>query len=458
MKLLYKLKCKIRDTVIIEFPNSVEQIVIFLACWISQMTVIPISPKTPSDLKEYKIRKAQANKTISKENISLELLAEVNVSTAYKKIVNDILDKLAVSNDNIQLILFTSGTTAYPKGAQLSLNNLFANAEGIIDWFSLSESDRFFITLPLHHINGITSFVATLISGGTIILLNKYTRSKFFSYAIKNNATTSSIIPLIASDLLRVNISNESINFIKKNHTFKGIQIGSSPVNPDVVINFYNTFTVKLFQAFGNTETSMRSTGIDVNIKEKEYLRLVKLNTIGHELKYTNVIILNNKGEPVGTDILGEICVRGPIIMKGYINNKHKTLQAFKFGWFHTGDYGFWKIINDKKYFFTKGRIDEIINKGGIKISPLAIEQKILKSIINLVDTIVVGLPDERYGEIIGAVLVWKDGVEHIIPSEIEGLIPYEQPSKYISLSKSNIQRTFTGKIKRSSLKDYFVE
>lgn len=347
------------------------------------------------------------------------------------------------------VILYTSGTTALPKGVMLSTRSCLLNAMGIVDWQKFTKNDVFNVVLPLHHINSTEFCLAMILVGGTIVLNSRYSASKFWHIIHTYHVTNTSIVPTILHDLLTQ--QNESI----KTPTLKRICIGSAPVLPEETMRFYDTFGVRVTQGYGQTETALRVAGVPVEIDEAMYRQIVKTNTIGTELANNHLAIMdgNNNEKKEGEE--GEICIAGPILADGYLNNPKDSAESFKDGWFHSGDLGYWKMIDNKKFFFIIGRIKEIIIKGGVNLSPSAIEDALLKAFPQIDEVSVVGYPDPRMGEEIAAVVVlkrshlsWKgETFKGIIP----GLSSYEMPKKVFFVN--TLPKTSTGKIQRVEIK-----
>lgn len=364
--------------------------------------------------------------------------------------------------DNEYIILYTSGSTSKPKGVPLTLKSCMANAQGIINWQKLSFEDRFNIVLPLHHVNSTIFCLAVILTGGTIILNSRYSISKFWEVLTKHKATLTSIVPTILHDLL----STKEDFFSKKYKTsyLKRILIGSAPVMVEETLKFYENFNIKVIQGYGQTESSLRVTGVPIDLEEEEYENIVKINSIGVELDYCNVTILNKDHKDVEENEEGEICIRGPVLTKEYLNNAEETQKTFVNGWFHSGDLGYYKIIHGKKYFFIKGRIKEIIIKGGVNISPAAIEDKIISNFPEINEVCVIGYPDPRMGEIVAAVINFNEkslpeSKKEIINNMLEkckmgnaGIPQYEVPEK-IFVFDEPFPKTSTGKIKRIDVK-----
>ena len=374
------------------------------------------------------------------------------------------IEKTAPSLEDYYVILYTSGTTALPKGVPLSVRACLTNAMGIVDWQKFTADDVFNIVLPLHHINSTQFALAIVLVGGTIILNSRYSASRFWHIIHTYNVTNTSIVPTILHDLLvrRNEFSNIS--------TLKRICIGSAPVMPEETLRFYDTFGVRVTQGYGQTETALRVAGVPIDADETMYRELVKSNTIGTELANNHLSIMdaNNNEKQEGEE--GEICIAGPILADGYLNNPDETAKSFKNEWFHSGDLGYWKIIGDKKYFFIIGRIKEIIIKGGVNLSPSAIEDALLKAFPEIDEVSVVGYPDKRMGEEIAAAVVLtglnpvkKQGstlTERILDAAQNGTIPglsrYEAPKKVFVFD--SLPKTSTGKIQRVEVKKAVAE
>ncbi|MDO8451671.1 MAG: class I adenylate-forming enzyme family protein [bacterium] len=355
------------------------------------------------------------------------------------------------------IILYTSGTTALPKGVPLTIHSCLLNAMGIIDWQKLNDQDRFNIVLPLHHINSTQFCLATLISGGTIILNTRYSASNFWNVISTYRATNTSIVPTILHDLLVRHDEYKKNGFDVS--ALKRICIGSAPVLPEETYQFYDAFGIRVVQGYGQTETALRVAGVPIATDEDTYRRLVKNNTIGSELANNHLAIMDDTNTELEEGKEGEICISGPILADGYLNNPEETAKAFKEGWFHSGDLGYWKYENERKFYFIIGRIKEIIIKGGVNLSPSAIEDALLRAFPEIDEVSVVGYPDERMGEEVCAVIVPKDPntqflAQKILSStSIPGISPYEYPKQVFI--RDALPKTSTGKIQRVEVKKY---
>ncbi|MCH7640826.1 acyl--CoA ligase, partial [Patescibacteria group bacterium] len=422
--LFLKMNLKSGASISFSLTNSPEIIFLNYAAWSTGLVSVPLDPRRDTiERKIFKLKLTKTkllithddpqskkdNKKIKKSVKGIKII-EISDFNAFKEKL--IVGKTPIEkgrNSNLSkdcLVLFTSGTTANPKGVRLSLTNLFANAESVADWLEFNRRDRFYIFLPLHHINATTFVNATFLAGGTLVLSSRYSKSRFWETMAKHSATGTSIVPTIAYDLLSEGGSFKK--YRKKLNSVRSIQIGSAPVQPLIVEEFMKRYKIPLYQGYGQTETSLRSTGVPVALSARKFKRIRKLNSIGCELKNTNVTVLNEKGKPAKEDEIGEICVRGPCVMKGYLEDPVATKEVFEHNWLHSGDLGYFKNTYGLKFFFLTGRSKEIIKKGGYLISPLAIENILLQTFPLLDRVYAVGFPDPRSGQEIGIVAVAK--------------------------------------------------
>lgn len=434
--LLSNLGIKKGDKFAILMHNCAEVLLFELAGALIGATTVPLDLKrdTPERI-NYKLQETKAKILFTKSWKDF---------SAFKKLLPRAKVEINNGLDTDYVILYTSGTTNTPKGVPLTINSCLLNAMGIAVWQKMTDQERFNVVLPLHHINSTIFCLSVLLKGGAVILNSVYSATKFWTVVSKFKATNTSIVPTILHDLLARRDEPRP-----KNSSLKNICIGSAPVLPDQTLKFYKTFKIRVTQGYGQTETALRVSGVPVDLPEKEYLKILKSNSIGRPLANNKLAIIK-----------GEICVYGPTLSKGYLNNPGATKEAFKDGWFHSGDLGYFT----KPYYFIFGRIKEIIIKGGINISPSAVEDVLLKAFPQIKEVSVVGFPDERMGEEIAAVIVIKEGYDknELKSSILEGknllklISPYELPKKVFFFEE--LPKTSTGKIQRVEAKSWVAK
>ena len=261
--------------------------------------------------------------------------------------------------------------------------NLLSDAMSISTWFKFNNETRCLCILPLFHNNGqITTLLAPLYAGGsTVIVKGKISLYAFWDLVNEFDATWTSVMASILSILL--SLPNE-----RKENSLSAILCGGQILTRSVQEQFESRFNVPIFEGYGLTETTSFSC-INNFPAEKRIT-----GSIGKSLSTNEIAILDEKNEAVGENIEGEICIRGYNVANGYLGDS-KMNQAFRNGWFHSGDYG--KKDQEGNFYF-HGRQDSLIIKGGENIYPAEIEN-ILYSHPDVEECAVIGIPHKLLGE-----------------------------------------------------------
>ena len=445
------------DRIALAFRNSPALLIWSWAAWASGIVTVPMDTKrdTP-ELYEYKINLNKAKVLILERGIQAAKLpgVRIKVHTEFAATENSTVAwEKGLSHQ--ALVLFTSGTTGHPKGAMLSLENLLVNAEGIREWLRITSDDTFLVSLPLHHINSTTFCLSALFAGATIAIPPSYSNSHFWQQTAKTGATITSVVQSIVFDQLH---REKEFQALKDKVRLTRIQIGSAPVLAQSVQEFKKKFGIPLYQGYGQTETALRVTGVPMDISNELYENLVEENAIGTPMQWADLQVSNDEGKMLGEGEEGELVVKGAAVMEGYLGRE----PAFRDGYFLTGDIGMYKIIDGRKYYYLKGRKKEIIIKGGVNVSPVAVENALQRISSHIEQVHVVAVPDERYGEEAGAVISWKEGIDveaakrQLKTALLLGspyISTYETPKYIASLPVSELPMTSTGKVQRSVLK-----
>lgn len=348
--------------------------------------------------------------------------------------------------DDMSMIINTSGTTGKPKLAIFShkavLNGVLSFAEN----YSYTSKDRILCTLPLHHILGgnYTAFLGLLI-GSTIVLMKKF-RTSVALEAIQNEKCTGFHgVPTMYQYLLNkcgsYDLSSLRIGMIAG-------AFSSKTLIKDIMEKLH---ILEVCNAFGQTETLGITQTIICNANDP------KLKTVGKPVEHVELKICDQTtGEKLSLNTEGEIYVKSPYCMHEYYNNPLATSETVKDGWIRTGDIGF---IDDDGYLSIKGRIKDVIIRGGENISPTDIEVHLIKH-PSIENAIVVGVPSEVLGEEIFAFVKVKNSIalkEDDIFNFLSGKISKYKFPKYIEFVDS-FPLTSTGKIKLVELKRIATE
>lgn len=462
---LLALGLKKNDRVALAFSNSTDLLILSWAAWSIGIITVPLDTKNDTqELYRYKIKITKAKLLITQkeifETIHKEDFPKIRIEV-FSGLSHTSKKDIKWTNDfsHLALILFTSGTTGYPKGAKLSLFNLVVNANGIRDWLKIGSDDRFLVNLPLHHINSTTFCLATLLSGGSIVIPPSYSSSNFWIQASNTQTTFTSIVQSIVYDQLN---RESEYKQSAKNLLLNRIQIGSAPVIAQSALEFQDKYHIPLYQGYGQTETALRVTGVPLNLNKDIYKKVVEENSIGIPMKWADLQIANDKGMLLGENEEGELIVKGDAVMSGYVGEE----PAFRDGYFLTGDIGLFRIIEGQRFFFLTGRKKEIIIKGGINISPTAVENRLKKISSDIDQVYIIGMADDRYGEEIAAILCWKINsdikesekrLKNALLSGSPHITAYETPKYILSVTAATLPKTSTGKVQRIILKKQFL-
>jgi acyl-CoA synthetase (AMP-forming)/AMP-acid ligase II len=309
------------------------------------------------------------------------------------------LPEVQLSGDDEAVIIYTSGTTGKPKGVMLSHGNLLANARQIAEWLSLTSNDRALLIMPLFHVNALmTTCLAPLWTGGSVVLAPRFSASRHWSTIASHGvtyfgsvATMLSMLNLTHPDGLADNLDVKPLRFAL---------CGSAPVPVEVINRFEALFHCPVIEGYGLSESTCRSTFNPVD--ERRRVGSVGL-PIGNELR-----IFDDSDRELDAGAVGEIVLRGPNIMKGYYLNESATREAFRSGWFHTGDLGY---LDKDRFVYVVDRKSDMIIRAGENIYPREIDEVLYQN-PKVKDAATVGVPDPLYGEEVKAFVVLRDGQE----------------------------------------------
>jgi len=294
------------------------------------------------------------------------------------------------------LLIYTSGTTGKPKGVMLSHSNILAGGKNVVLSHKINTNDRALCVLPLFHINGaIVTIIGPLVSQSSLVICEKFSTTNFWKYISKFKCTWFSVVPTIISSLLNKysydEISSLDLSFVRFGRS------ASAALAPETHKNFEQKFKIKMIETLGLTESCAPILSNPLPPKKNKY------GSSG--IPYGNeVIIVDSKFKEISRNNVGQICVRGKNVMKVYYKNPKETKKSFYKDWFLTGDLG---LMDEESYVFVKGRIKELIIKGGENISPREIDD-ILYQHPAVLEAAAFATKCEHYGEKIEAGIVLK--------------------------------------------------
>ena len=301
-----------------------------------------------------------------------------------------------LSPDHHALLMYTSGTTGRPKGVVHTHASLLAGGWTTAIAHELSESDRGFCVLPIYHINGLcVTVMGSLVSGGSLSMVGKFSTSRFWQQAEDSKVTWFSVVPTIISHLLHGNA--EPSGDCKARMRFG--RSASSALAVETQSGFEGRFEVPIIETMGLTETAAQILSNPLPPKVR------RIGSPG--LAYgCDVEVHDSNGRPVATDSEGEIVVRGPNVMLEYLKNPEATQATFRNGWLRTGDLA---KANAEGFIFVTGRLKELIIKGGENIAPREVDEA-LYAHPDVVEAAAFGRPCTSYGEKVEAAVRLREG------------------------------------------------
>ena len=271
--------------------------------------------------------------------------------------------KYKSDSKDIALILHTSGTTSRPKMVPLTHKNLINSSQNIGKTLNLSKKDKNIVLMPSFHIHGIVaSILAPLVSGGKIVILPKFNALSFFKSLEKHSPTWFTGVPTMLQAILdRASRNTKVIS----DSRLKFIRSSSASLPTSILVEIEKTFKVPVIESYGMTEASHQMTSNLLPPKKR------KVGSVGVPIGI-KVKTVDDNFKKLKVNDVGEILIKGKSILKKYIASKEINKNSFVKGWFRTGDLGY---FDKEGYLYISGRIKEIINRGGEKISPKEVDE-----------------------------------------------------------------------------------
>lgn len=297
--------------------------------------------------------------------------------------------------ENPALILYTSGTTGQPKGVVLTHGNLLVNARYVSIAHHLTGDDKALCVLPLFHINGfVVTLLAPLLSGGSVIMPQRFHADKFWEWVHDYQATWFSAVPTIFSIMLS---HQEPPRDYPVSLRFARSASASLPVA--VLEEFEKRFRIPVIETYGISEAACQVTAnpLPPLLRKPGSAGMA----VGNEL-----MVVDELDRHLLPGDVGEVVIRGTNVFEGYLNNPTADHEALRNGWFHTGDLGF---LDQDGYLFLTGRKKEQINRAGEKISPREVEE-VIHRLPEVESVGVVGIPHQLYGEEVAAFITLRPG------------------------------------------------
>ena len=377
-------------------------------------------------------------------NREIEII-KINKDTYVENLDNNFEEEeVNLEENDPALLMYTSGTTGKPKGVILSHKNIISGGHNVRMSHELNHLDKALCVLPLFHINGlIVTVLGPLVSQSSVVLCERFSVTNFWIFLSQFKCTWFSVVPTIISALLNKHVEDEFKKLDLTNVRFG--RSASSALAPETHKKFEEKFNIIMIETMGLTETCAPILS--------NPLPPGKIKHGSPGLAYGNEVkILNSNFKEVEINTIGQICVKGMNVMKEYYKNSEETKKSFHNDWLLTGDLG---LMDEDNYVFVRGRIKELIIKGGENISPREIDD-VLYQHKDIVEAAAFAMPCEHYGEKIEAGVVLKEGSSITSDQVVEHcktlIGEFKSPSKIHFLNE--LPKGPSGKIQRFKIKN----
>lgn len=341
---------------------------------------------------------------------------------------------------DVMLLLPTSGTTACPRLVPLSHGNVYAAATAMAKVLALGPADRCLNIMPLFHIHGLSTITASIAAGASVFLSPGFEPQHFFAWVSECRPTWTTASPTIYR-AIRDLIPGEAVS--QAAGSFRFLRSASSPMPPQLLTELEQLFQAPFLEAYGMTEAAPLIANSPLPPGER------KLGSVGRAAG-TELAIADEQGRFLGPREVGEILVRGPNVLPAYVEDPTTNAAAFLQGYLRTGDLGY---LDEDGFLFITGRLKEIINRGGEKVSPHEVEAELLEHVA-VAEAVSFPIPHPRLGEEVAAAVVVRSGqsvservLQHYLARR---LVDFKVPRRIVFVKE--LQRGHTGKLQRSSL------
>ena len=345
-------------------------------------------------------------------------------------------------HDDLAAILYTSGTTGKPKGAMLTHRNELVNATMGAELLPLGPGERVGMMLPLFHANAqVVTCVIPMMIGCEVVMWERFSASTFWQTVAELHPVSISAVPTILAGVLNAPGAPDG------GSSLRYVICGAAPLSVELLNAFEERFGIRILEGFGMTETTCISS-INPFYGDR------KAGSIGLPVRGQHMQIVSPEGTPLGAGDYGEIVIKGPNVMAGYLKNEEATNESIRDGWLHSGDIGY---MDEDGYFFIVDRSKDMIIRGGENIYPREIEE-VVYEFDGVLECAVIGVPHEFRGEEVLAVVAARPGVEIDVDELSEfvaaRLAKYKLPREFVV--RDELPKTPTGKISKGPLRDEF--
>lgn len=462
-------------------------VAIYFAVWRLGARVVPVNPSEADDRIGYIVTNSEASllvaHTSTRENFSgVEKAVGSNIRRAIIldganrpdavsagwEDFNAVLDRFNgkpvlpapqdVDPHADALVVYTSGTTGNPKGVVLTQHQMLADAYVICKWHAIDQHTVMMNVLPIHHVNGIVVTLLTPAYAAAQVVVNRRFRSGgFWKKLARHDVAIVSVVPTLLQFLIEADEECVQENI----PNFRHFICGAGPLSVELARDFQDKFGLRIVHGYGLSETVCYSCFLPIDLEWADHTHWMYdhgFPSIGCPIDTNEMSIHDENGGAVAEGQKGEIVIRGHNVMTCYFHNPKANADAFKHGWFRSGDEGFCLHgPGDRQYYFITGRIKELIIRGGINLSPFEIDE-VLMSMPGVRVGLAVGFDNRYWGEEVGAyVQLQADAkvTEADVIAYCKERLPWPKVPKVVIFG-DDIPVTSTGKYQRGKLKPLY--
>jgi len=372
------------DVVAVMLPNQVELLLGLMAAWRLGAAATPVNPVFTANEAGYQIADSGAKLLLTNDpaadyGVPVLTPPELHIRPS------DALPAPDTRLDDLALLIYTSGSTGRPKGVMLDHANLAAMAASIGEAVKLGPDDNCLLVLPLFHVNAIlVSCLAPIAAGGQVTILARFAPDTFLAALSQYRATYFSAVPAIYARLAELPAEQ-----LGDTSSVRFAVCGAAPVSVELLQRSESRFGFPVIEGYGLTEGTCASA-----INPLDGIR--KPGTVGVALPGQQVATMRADGSFAAAGEPGEVVIKGPNVMRGYLGRPQATAEAVVDGWLHTGDVG---VLDNEGYLTIVDRIKDMIIRGGENVYPKEIESVLCRHGAVL-QAAVIGVPHEIYGEV----------------------------------------------------------
>jgi long-chain acyl-CoA synthetase len=450
------------DKVALMLGNCPEFVIAYYGILRAGAVVVPINPAYTSREISYILLNSQAKAVIAHSSLEATI-SPLKEKLEHLKIViytdsiesewtwefliqetEDIFESPSIEDDDLAVILYTSGTTGKPKGAMLSHRNMASNASSMSQLAEFTEADRIIAVLPMFHVFCMSTCINIPIAcGSSIVIVPKFSPTEVINTIRREKATLLAGVPTMFSFLLQVTGATAE-DFSSVRACFSG---GAS-IPVELLQRFEEKYKVHILEGYGLSETAPVTAFNPLRGTRKP-------GSVGIDIPDVKNKVVDTNGMEVPRGEIGELIVKGPNVMMGYLGMPEATFSALKEGWFYTGDLA---RMDEEGYIYIVDRKKDMICVGGYNVYPREVEE-VLYQHPAIVETAVIGIPDKEYGETVKAFVVTNDEgitVDDILYFCQDKLAKYKLPKQVEFIRE--LPKNSTGKILRRALRVEQVE